>query len=472
MTYHVVQIGDTHGRIDARSEDQFASLDAAIAVGQALAAARTLALWAWSGDLFHAVSEPATRNALFQRAIQMADLAPVVIVRGNHDLTGELDAFAWLKATYPIAVSIHPELLDIETPIAVPEVLWNTLGGGRLRASIWTMPYPNKAALVAAGTPPDQIGQVGRAALDGLMAYGAAELATRARTMRLVICHGNTVGAMASTGQPQIGVELSFDTAMFERFDAGVYIGLGHIHKHQVVGRAVYAGSNCRLDFGELEPKGVIVADFEPTVERAPDHYVVMRPDGDETALNRPVPGSGRLACVGWRFVPIDVPAMYHIKGRLTPEGFTFAIVQADGDTMSASTLGMLTETEMGRAAIASGAVVTPPTSWRGADVRVQYTYTRAELPRLNVALIHAEFAEARSLKIDAIPDRETEVRAPEVLAAVTMQDKLEAFAVRSGLDWSSTLAHLAATIETQPIDKWQADAIAEIATIGAEVMR
>lgn len=424
MIWHVVHLGDTHGRLDDRN-DQYASLDQAIELGRELAAAGTLALWAHPGDLFHTVSDAQTRNELFRRAMRMAELAPLVIVRGNHDLTGELDVFAWLKAKYPIVVSTRPELLTVETPIAVPEALWPKLGGGRLNVSVWTAPYPDKASLVATGTPPELVAQTGRAALDNLMMYGAAELASRPLTIKLVLGHGNVIGAESSTGQPQIGKELEFDRAMFERFDPDVYVGMNHIHKHQQVGRAVFAGSSCRLDFGELEPKGVIVADFAPATDPA------------------------RVAFTGWRFVPLDVAAMYHLEGELTPEGFTARVVKADGESLAAGEI---------------------PASWRGADVRVSYRYNPSDLPRLNVALIHAEFAEARSLKIVAIPDRTTDVRAPEVLAAVTMHDKLQAFAVHHGLEWTGELAALAAIIETQPVDRWQADAIKAIAAIGAEV--
>ncbi len=103
--------------------------------------------------------------------------------------------------------------------------------------------------------------------------------------------------------------------------------------------------------------------------------------------------------------------------------------------------------------------------------MRVRYTYRRAELPRLNVALIHAEFAEARTLKIESIPDRETDVRAPEIAAALTVRDKLEAFATRQGVPWTEALAVTVGSIETRPVEQWQNEALAQIAAIGADVI-
>lgn len=427
MQSHVVHIGDTHGRTDERSADQFTSLDAAIGVAERLAAAETLALIAWPGDLFHSVSDAATRNALQVRALQLAELAPVVIVRGNHDLAGELDVFARLRSRWPIAVSSTPEVLHIETAAWNPDSEPNASSRRRF-ARVFTLPYPNKAALVAAGTPPALVSQAARAALDGLMAYGAAELAApppayaRPACLNLVLGHGNVAGAQSSVGQPQIGNEIEFDAQMFERFGPDVYIGLSHIHKHQVVGRAVFAGSLCRLDFGELEPKGIVVATFEGA------------------------------AFTGWRFEHLDVRKMFHIEGTLAPAGFEYVVTRAAGMTELPKIL--------------------PAGSFAGADVRVRYTYKRSQLPQLNVALIHAEFAEARTLKIEAIPDRETDVRAPEIAAATTVAGKVEAFAARQGVPWSNDLAAALATIETQPVDHWSAAALKTIDAIGADVVR
>lgn len=441
--HQVIHVGDTHGRTDERSADQYASLDAAIERGEALSRAGTLAAWAWPGDLFHAVTEAADRNALQLRAQRMAQIAPVVIVRGNHDGPGELDVFGRLRARFPIYVSQQPEVLAFESATGVP-------------VRVFTLPYPNKAALVAAGTPSHLVSQAARAALDGIVAYGSAELAREPGAIQFVAGHGNTSGARSSAGQPQIGQEIEFDAAMFDRFGPHVYIALNHIHAHQAVGRGVFAGSLCRLDFGELEPKGIIVATFGA----ADAAY-----GGDPLA-------DGVMRFLGWQFEPLDVRAMYHIEGQLTPDGFTYHIARAGGEPVGQTFVpsGLIAIDPLPEGAPA-GIRAGDGASWRGADVRVRYTYCVADLPRLNVALIHAEFAEARTLKIEKIPDRQTEVRAPDVLAATTVPDKLRAFAVREGVAWTDDLAVIMSNLETQPVDRWQTDVLAEIAGLGADVI-
>jgi hypothetical protein len=330
-----------------------------------------------------------------------------------------------------------PELLRIPTPLvedpapADEGVLTRTVD-----LAVYTLPYPNRGALVAAGTMPDAISQQARAVLDSLLVAAAADLARIPRAIKLFAGHANVTGARASTGQPQVGVDVELDPAMLARLPADVHVAMSHIHKHQTVGRAVYAGSICRMDFGELDPKGIIDIAYD------------VQPEA--------------ITLAGWTFVPLDVPPMYQIDGELTAAGFEFRVVDASasGDMVDLGGAGLELDADGWR-----------PTTWKGADVRVRYTYRRAEASLLNVAHIHAEFAEARSLKIEAIPAAEAEIRAPEVVAATTLVDKLTHYATRHGLVWSPALAEKAADLETRAADDWRQAALARIGAIGADIL-
>jgi hypothetical protein len=261
----------------------------------------------------------------------------------------------------------------------------------------------------------------------------ADQFLTRApQAIKVFAGHATVAGAISSTGQPQIGQDIELDATALARLPADVHVAMNHIHKHQTVGRAVYAGSICRMDFGELEPKGLIDIGFELSIDATFD-----------------APAAPTVDRVTWTFVPLDVPAMIHVEGRLTAAaGFEYTIAQAS-------------------------APITPgdPAAFKGADVRVRYTYLRAEAAILNVALIHAEFAEARSLKIEAVPQHEHELRAPEVIAATTLVDKLRAYAESQGLPWSDALAEKAAAFETLPTDAWRTAALAAVADIGKGIV-
>src|SRR5688572_13495941 len=95
-----VAIGDAHLGPNARQADRLRALDTIIDAGLALG--DTLGCWLWAGDVFHAKSTIADRNELAPRLIRMANAAPVIGCRGNHDAHGDLELFSKLQATWPI----------------------------------------------------------------------------------------------------------------------------------------------------------------------------------------------------------------------------------------------------------------------------------------------------------------------------------------------------------------------------------
>lgn len=102
--------------------------------------------------------------------------------------------------------------------------------------------------------------------------------------------------------------------------------------------------------------------------------------------------------------IPISTPPLYHVDGTLSRDGFSYRVT--DGKS----------ETEVER-----------PASWRGAHVRVKYRFNKSERSVLSDAVVLAEFAEAEHLKTEPIAVMDREVRAPEVVNARTLADKLAA---------------------------------------------
>jgi DNA repair exonuclease SbcCD nuclease subunit len=408
MHHAFIHIGDTHLGPNGRQDDRLNALDQIVPHGEQLATEKRLAAWLWPGDLFHAKSTIDDRNALAPRLQRMAALAPVVIVYGNHDVPGDLEVFARLESPWPIHVISSPRVIHVETA---------TQG----EAAIFCLPYPHRAGLVSGGAAHDDLGQQARAALEPMFIAAAAELeAARADgEIPLFVGHVNVGGALSSAGQPQIGMEIELDPSLLARLGS-IYKGLNHIHKHQVVAGAVYAGSICRLDFGEQEAKGFI----------------------EVTCL------AGEFT---WRFVSLDVPAQYHVEGELSRDGF--AVTSINGETA-----GQVAP-ELWR----------DPEQWRGADVRVRYRYVKAEISALDVAKIHAEFAGARSLKLDAVPVLAHEVRAPEIAAAATLDDKVRAYCERHGVTWTDCLASKLADLQRQSPEALLTSVSARLAVAGVE---
>jgi hypothetical protein len=190
--------------------------------------------------------------------------------------------------------------------------------------------------------------------------------------------------------------ELEFTSEHLARFGQ-CFKGFNHIHKHQVMltEQAWYAGSLCRLDWGEVEPKGYL------EIAYGSKGWGGFAGDG-------PWDSAGVLWDYDVAFREIPVAPMTHIEGMLTRDGFACAA----------------------------------PTTVVGCDVRVRASYAQAEREVLATARerLTAMFPGARRLEIEliAVPDRV--LRAPEVVQAKTFDEKLQAWARLSGVEWSDQI--------------------------------
>lgn len=400
VTTQLVAIGDLHLQDDADQAERLATLDAILDHGGQLPA---LGGWLVVGDVFHARSKVSDRNAFAARLVRMANRGPVLVCRGNHDEPGELAIFGQLAAGYPITV------LD-ERPGCVRLRLAT---GQALTA--FGLPYPSKGALVAAGlTPGDGVQQTADELLDRIFAGAAVELemARAQGDLTLHLAHANIVGAQASTGNPQIGMEISVSERHLARLGDIPKI-YGHIHLPQDLAGATFVGSATRLSWAETERKRFLVVEFAPDRSY---HYVS---------------------------VPLDVAPRWHVEGRLTREAFTWQVT--DGP---------------------SGAAQPAPTSWKGARVRVRYTFNQSEKSILDEARVLAEFAEAAKLVLEpiAVPDRA--LRAPAVVEATTLAAKVEAWAGVAGVTTTEPLMDKLAALEHTDPTVLVAETQAWLATI------
>lgn len=370
-----VHIGDLHLGPGPRNADRLRALDAIIAAGCARASA-----WLWPGDLNHGRMAIDDRNALAQRIVTMANRAPVVIVRGNHDLPGDLDIFARLHALYPVRVVTSPEVITLRAP-----------SGDELR--IACLPYPDKAALVSAGVGHDDPAAATVLA-DLFDRFGAAlDTARREGQIPLFLGHVNVAGAITSSGQPNIGREIELDAALLDRLGP-CYKALNHIHKAQTIHGATYAGSVCRLSWGEIEPKTW----NEIFVYRGGEYDVVLH--------------------------PIDVAPMVHIEGTYSREfGFRWHAEGGCTDDLVA-------------------------TAFANCEVRVRYRFKASERSVVNEARVREPFRHAARLALEpvAVPDRD--IRAPQVAMARTLRDKLQAWAETAGETLSDSVLDKLAQLE------------------------
>jgi DNA repair exonuclease SbcCD nuclease subunit len=390
----VACIGDTHllhGH--DRNQDRLDAFDEAIAIGSRVP---HLAAWVHLGDVYHQASAPEDRAAAIDRFVRMAAIAPVVVVEGNHGRPGDTAIFRRLKAENVIRVVTEPEILRYNG------------------VAIGVLPYPSKVSMVAAGATREAQSEASRHAFD-LMAIGTAGSTTwQTADRRLLVGHLTIAGAVTSVGQPLVGSELEMDPATLARY-GDVPKVFGHIHKHQRVGDAIYCGSSCRMDWGETEPKGLVVVEWDE---------------------------SGAWS---WRFERLNVAPMYHVEIRLAGGAVVESRIAKgpDGpadDPPTARVARIQTDERMDLFADVDAA--DEIVDWTGCDVRARVRYPSSERALLQAGLlaVRQSFAAARRLEIEPIAVDARELRAPEVIRAATLDEKLKAWARLTGVVWAPTI--------------------------------
>ena len=131
-----------------------------------------------------------------------------------------------------------------------------------------------------------------------------------------------------------------------------------------------------------------------------------------------------------WRFtvrsVPIDVPPLIHVEGRWTRDGFQLA----EGTTAD------IERRYHGG-------------DWAGCETRVRFSFPASERQFVDESKIRVLFPGALRLDLEpvAVPDRA--LRAPEVAAATTLPEKVDAWSrLNGGSNVPASVLQKLATLE------------------------
>lgn len=213
----------------------------------------------FAGDAFKTRSPNPTYQREFAHRIRdLSDLAPVVLLVGNHDLPPTM-----LKAS---SIEIYETLRVPNVRVAADYEVF-TVETKRGPVAIGTAPYPirsriledeHTAGMTIAETD-DQLQKTLHQILDDL-----ATQADQYDMPRLLTGHFTVSGAVVGSER---GIMLGRDVSVLlsavadPRWD---YVAMGHVHKHQNLTKGqkgippvVYSGSMERIDFGEEgDPKG------------------------------------------------------------------------------------------------------------------------------------------------------------------------------------------------------------------------
>lgn len=327
-------------------------------------------LFVSAGDIYERASTPIERHEVRQWVTAMANICPVIIVRGNHDALLDLRILGGLRAAHPIHVVEDAQVIRIG----------DTLVG----ALAWPSTSLIAAQAEALGVPADALAENAMAAVCRGIGAQFDALEGSEPLYRLLVAHAMVDGSVTSLGQPLIGAEMriGLDTLALSRANTVV---LGHIHKAQEWTthvddqevRVLYTGSPFRTAFGETEEKSILSIDTEAGITRIPTPATPMLLLEGVARMGKPSEGAEHameLALDGR-----STAALERIKGAEVRLRYTVAASQA-GDAKRAASKA---RDEM----LADGAL---------------------------------------SVKVEAVVDAVTRARAPEVTKAGTIAEKLE----------------------------------------------
>lgn len=202
-----------------------------------------------AGDMFERRSTPRERAAAFGWVQDMAELGEFVAVRGNHDALEDLPLLSRLDSAHPIMVVEDATVIEVQG------------------ALIACLAWPRKAAvLAAAGVDSHDAGEA--AATEALRAVlrGLGDELAGHDGPTMLLAHAMVRDSVTSTGQPLVGCDFEIGLEDLALVRAAAYF-LGHVHKgqHWLIAGAPcwYPGSPRRTAFGEIEPKGYLVAEWD-----------------------------------------------------------------------------------------------------------------------------------------------------------------------------------------------------------------
>lgn len=225
-----------------------------------LAAAEAVDLVLIAGDQFDtAAPPPEAERLVYSTLLSLAEVAPVVMVAGNHDHPRRLEAVSPLLKLGRVTVGssvARPEDGGVVSPI--PDV------------KVALLPFLSQRSIVTAddlmALHADQHG--GKYAERSGRIVEALCAGMTADTVNIVLSHLMVFGG--ETGAGERAAHTVFDYAVAAQiFPASLsYVALGHLHRHQRMAAAApvwYSGSPMQLDFGEAgDHKGVVVVETEP----------------------------------------------------------------------------------------------------------------------------------------------------------------------------------------------------------------
>jgi exonuclease SbcD len=237
-----------------RSDEHRAVLDEIVAVARE----RQVDLTLIAGDLFDTGSPtPGSEEIVWGHLLQLAEVAPVALIAGNHDNPARIDALAPLLRMGRITALGGPRSAHDGGVVVIGD------------AKLGLLPFVSQRGIVRAeeimGSDPDQNAGLFQDRMHRVVESLTTDMDTD--TVNLLIGHLTVFGGLAGGGEREAHI---FGYAVPATVFPGhlSYVALGHLHRQQKMphpGAVWYSGSPLQLDFGEVaDTKGVLVVEAGP----------------------------------------------------------------------------------------------------------------------------------------------------------------------------------------------------------------
>jgi len=259
----ILHTSDWHLGAKVRNEPRRADHEALIAEIVEVARAASPDLVVHTGDLFDGERPPMQDFGLAISALRaLSQVAPVVLLAGNHDSPVALEVLALAVQDAPVRVHARPTVAERGAVTTYP-----TRTGGVLRLVALPFVHQNRVLrefgdlVEANATYNDSLRKI-------VASYSGPAFDDFDPTADVAVFASHVHVRDARTSSEKvihIAEDYATDPAHFEpRYG---YLAFGHIHVPQAVadGRGRYAGSILEVDFGEEgEQKQVVVVDLVP----------------------------------------------------------------------------------------------------------------------------------------------------------------------------------------------------------------
>ena len=237
---------------------------AALAEIVSVAAEHAVDVTVVAGDLFDTATPTAeSERIVYHSLLGLAEVAPVLVISGNHDNARRLDAVARLLALGRVTMATEPKRPDDGGVVRL-----TTADGTVMQAAL--LPFVSQRAIIRADdlmtAPAFRNAQTYAERLRAVLA--ALTAGFEADTVNVVVAHAFVAGGAVGGGERAAHLVDEYAIGAAD-FGATIsYAALGHLHRPQVIaGRTAmhYCGSPLQLDFGEeRQRKQVNVVSLEP----------------------------------------------------------------------------------------------------------------------------------------------------------------------------------------------------------------